>query len=1718
MKRVLASILCAAVTISSGSFSPSVMAAETREVSSGEGESLQGDDSGKESESDETDSDEEVAEDGTVKDAAEGGTGKEPGDVPESEDEDMAEAELLSADEAEGSADGELTEKTGNSSKAGTEKLPEGINGMPDGYKLSSDERRMKRNAASHDALDAMEELDEGSDYVAGEVICLADSREEAERVAYAYSGELLEYSYGVATISLKESPLSVREAFEYSLDENLELPFVEPNYITEIEKPEVVSEEEAAETFSLGEDEVYTGNGFSDRWWTDWLDSENLRDPYINPENDVFQWHHQMVGSYSAWGVTMGSSDVTVAVIDSGVNAEHEDLKNNVITENVPNFYEGEVDAPGYQDADHHGTHVAGIIAAEMNGSLGAGIAPNVKILPLRVANKKNVFTDAVIISAILYAAGYDDDSKSEKIRADIINMSLGGPCYSASEQEAVNRAHDAGVTVVVSMGNDDQSNLINYPACYDNVIAVCSVNESGDLSPFSSVGSWADVSAPGSNIYSTYSEDKDGNGRLDDYVYLDGTSMAAPVISGACALYMSAVGHVDPDTMESVIKSSVSGYAGEGTGSGIIDLVKMFDGDITGPEISVNAGDNTLIGKARDGENLSISYSVSPSSTVTIKPLTFKGDESGNANTSIIYTTDGTTPYVSGGKIENGKKYTDPLEIGTIVGDTDETKSVTIKAMAVTGMGIAGRVSTLTFDVDPELESKESIGKYSIEILNNPGHLSAGKSLKLEALVTSDDPDEEVSQNVRWRIEDYKGGSLSFATIDGKTGLLKTDALQTGTLIISCTSENSLATKEIEIEVVDRSPVGQMVINSGKNVDLEFDETGVAASKIISLTTLTDSSSKKNDLLKDDSWKDYEFLWTSSNTDVLELDQPKGNISAPSVELFARGQGKSVLTCKALDGSGKSTKITVNVSSKVAVTDIAVYEKTGDGEEKVSSKTLYSDSGSFEVYAKYTLPEGTDAGSYKVIAPIWSSSNSKVARVEVLSDNALGAVITPLSKGSANITCAAMDGSGKKAVLKITVLQRAKEISVSGQKYIAPGASAKYTAKVLPENADDKNVVWSIDPATEGVSVTKGVVKVDKSADPSKTGAFKVVAALSDGTKGSVEVRVMDKAAGVSIEVLDGTGAASKKKYKNEIATAPLGEYLDYTYVTSRAFDSSKNDLGSEVSFSSSNEKVATVEATGDKNVAFVRAVAKGTCYITATAQDGSKKSAKIKITVKQPVDSISVTGQGNIAVGNKATFKAAVYPNAASNRKVTWAVYAANEKGEPDFDKENPTGVTVSSRGVVSVDKASPIKKDVAVVASASDGSGTYGYITFTVSKAKVSGVGIEADESFVIEKVHNITKKSDSVSALRLYDTNLPDPDTENGAASEPKDERKIRLTCFFANGQDLSDVPVEVEWVSSNDRVVSVSVNEDGSAILTGLKPGSATVTCYALDGSGKKTSVKVTVITPASGIEITSAAGIMSFSEGASSVIAMGKSVVPNAVLGNVYGKPTITKVKWDYEVGYYKEKSEDDDTYVFEALSDGAAKIIKDKKLFFSFSSSNGKLTVKSKKQVDKDIDIFNGLSSEKLSDLDYLSVNVKASTTDGTERSASEVIEMISPTTYIKVDHDEKNSKVIELTLAECRSEDGSMGGMTYIIDSDSTYGTFKVTSSDVNVASAYAKLSEEKVDGEKKYVRRLVIYPNRTGRTKITIQALDGTNVKATYTVDVSEGAADDALSGS
>ncbi len=142
------------------------------------------------------------------------------------------------------------------------------------------------------------------------------------------------------------------------------------------------------------------------------------------------------------------------------------------------------------------HGTHVAGIIGAEANNVLGGtGIAPEVNMLNVPV------FAEGYYLSEDL-VKGINYVTNDGHPRADIINMSLGGPIYSEIEQQAVSAAHDAGITVCIAMGND-RSNNMAYPAAYEDVIAVAAMDESWQRSTFSTYGSWADVAAPGSAIF---------------------------------------------------------------------------------------------------------------------------------------------------------------------------------------------------------------------------------------------------------------------------------------------------------------------------------------------------------------------------------------------------------------------------------------------------------------------------------------------------------------------------------------------------------------------------------------------------------------------------------------------------------------------------------------------------------------------------------------------------------------------------------------------------------------------------------------------------------------------------------------------------------------------------------------------------------------------------------------------------------------------------------------------------------------------------------------------------------------------------------------------------------------------------------------------------------------------------------------------------------------
>ncbi|MGH3712474.1 MAG: S8 family serine peptidase, partial [Micromonosporaceae bacterium] len=231
-------------------------------------------------------------------------------------------------------------------------------------------------------------------------------------------------------------------------------------------------------------------------------------------------QWAWGKVGAYAAWDTTRGSAATKIAVIDTGVQRSHPDLDAKIVA--GYDWVSGDT-AP--DDAHGHGTHVAGTAAAETNNATGgAGMCPECRIMPLRVLNAQGSGTLANVASAIRYAA--DNGAK-------VINLSLGGP-GSATLQSAVDYAFNRGSFLACAAGNSNTSSTSSaYPAAYPNCFAVASTTSTDARSSFSNYGSWVEVAAPGSSIYSAWLN--------SGYNTISGTSMATPHVAGLAGLLAS-------------------------------------------------------------------------------------------------------------------------------------------------------------------------------------------------------------------------------------------------------------------------------------------------------------------------------------------------------------------------------------------------------------------------------------------------------------------------------------------------------------------------------------------------------------------------------------------------------------------------------------------------------------------------------------------------------------------------------------------------------------------------------------------------------------------------------------------------------------------------------------------------------------------------------------------------------------------------------------------------------------------------------------------------------------------------------------------------------------------------------------------------------------------------------------------------------------------------
>ena len=259
--------------------------------------------------------------------------------------------------------------------------------------------------------------------------------------------------------------------------------------------------------------------------------------DPYYNNNWPGYgwgkQWGPQKIGSPAAWDITTGTLSSIVAVIDTGVDYTHPELNGRVI--NGWDFSNNDNDSI---DDNGHGSHVAGIIAAGGDNNIGiAGTSWNSKILAIKSLDSSGTGSLFDVASSIIYAA---DNG------ADIINLSLAGPSYSQTLQDAVDYAHNKGTVVVAAAGNNGSS-LMRYPAGLNNVVGVGATDRSDIWAHFSNYNSSVDISAPGVDISSLWSTPLGYT-----YALMSGTSMATPFVSGVASLINSVRPEWSPDQVE--------------------------------------------------------------------------------------------------------------------------------------------------------------------------------------------------------------------------------------------------------------------------------------------------------------------------------------------------------------------------------------------------------------------------------------------------------------------------------------------------------------------------------------------------------------------------------------------------------------------------------------------------------------------------------------------------------------------------------------------------------------------------------------------------------------------------------------------------------------------------------------------------------------------------------------------------------------------------------------------------------------------------------------------------------------------------------------------------------------------------------------------------------------------------------------------------------------
>ncbi len=332
-----------------------------------------------------------------------------------------------------------------------------------------------------------------------------------------------------------------------------------------------------------------------------------------VNDPSFRFQWAIPKIEVDKAWEVNIGSPDIVVAVIDTGIDISHTDLKNNVISGvDIVNGNSASMDDNG------HGTYVSGIIAAEANNSIGiAGISWKSRLMPVKVLTASGEGSYSDLIEGIIYAADHG---------ARILNLSLGGYSYSQFLGDAIQYAHSSRAVIVAAGGNENTDEQL-YPAAYSNVIGVSATDPFDQRWPSSNHGTYISLSAPGVGVLSTQRE--------NSYGEATGTSVSAAQVSGVAALILSKNPDFSNTQVENILYQTADDLGDKGWdgyhGFGCVNALKAVE--MSGVEVHDVAIAGIKISPAtfKAGEATKIIVTVENQGTFAEKDLLLKASVNG-------------------------------------------------------------------------------------------------------------------------------------------------------------------------------------------------------------------------------------------------------------------------------------------------------------------------------------------------------------------------------------------------------------------------------------------------------------------------------------------------------------------------------------------------------------------------------------------------------------------------------------------------------------------------------------------------------------------------------------------------------------------------------------------------------------------------------------------------------------------------------------------------------------------------------------------------------------------------------------------------------------------------------------------------------------------------------------------------------------------------------